>query len=204
MSRPRHGRTAKESKEESHHQRESIKGSPAPRSKMGKGAATATENSKANPSKNPVDDEEGQNQKPESPETRLKAWAENRGDSLSLADWWAVKDSAETRGVALSELAELAEKNNGKWQSSAAGLKWLIKRFDAKTSEAPEEIATPEPVEICSICKGPKGKGAVVVDGRIEACECATPEWREQIAQAAARDAARRAPRPTAASEAVA
>src|ERR1019366_4273163 len=41
--------------------RESFEESPAPRSKMGKGAATSTENSKAKPSKNPVDDEENQN-----------------------------------------------------------------------------------------------------------------------------------------------
>jgi hypothetical protein len=171
---------------------------------MGKGAATSTENPNAKPSKNPVDDEESQNQKPESPETRLKAWAAKCDDPLSLADWWAVKDAAESHGVTLDELADLAQKNNGKWDSPAAGLKWLIKKFNSKTAEIPEEVPPPEPVEICSICKGPKGKGAAVVDGRIEPCECATPEWREQIAQAAARDAARRAPRPTAASEAVA
>jgi hypothetical protein len=84
-------------------------------------------------------------------------------------------------------LADLAEKNAGKWQSSAAGLKWLIKKFNSKTAEIPEEIAAPEPEETCSICKGPKGKGALLVDGRIEACECATPEWRERMAKVQAR-----------------
>jgi hypothetical protein len=127
---------------------------------------------------------------PESPETRLKAWATNRGDPLSLKDWWDIKAQAEVRGLALGELADLAEKNNGHWKSSAAGLRWLLKQFARKTTDAPAEVVTPQPVEKCPKCRCPKGRGTVLVNGHLEACECATAEWRRQIAQAAARDAA--------------
>ena len=127
---------------------------------------------------------------PESPEARLKAWATNRGDPLSLKDWWDIKAQAEVRGLALGELADLAERNNGHWNSSAAGLRWLLKQFARKTTDAPAEVVTPQPVEKCPKCRCPKGRGTVLVNGRMEACECATAEWRRQIAQAAARDAA--------------
>lgn len=136
-------------------------------------------------------DDEKNSFPPESPEARLKAWATNRGDPLSLKDWWDIKAQAETRGLDLVQLADLAERNNGHWNSSGAGLRWLVKQFARKSTEAPEEVPTPQPIEKCPKCKCPKGQGALLVDGRIEPCACATPEWRERIGQAAARDAAK-------------
>jgi hypothetical protein len=121
----------------------------------------------------------------------LKAWAANRGDSLSQKDWWSVKAKAETRGITLAELADLAEKNNGDWNSSAAGLRWLINNYHAKATDAPEEAPPPKPTERCPLCHCELGKGAILTNGRIDPCACATAEWRAKLAEVAARDAAR-------------
>lgn len=154
---------------------------------------------KPTPFSKKVDDDE--KPKPENAGNRLKAWADGRGDPLSQTDWWSIKNSAEARGLSLDELAALAEKNDGNWKSSAAGLRWLIKQFNLKTSDAPEEVPTPEPAEKCPLCKCPKGEGVLLQCGSMEPCECATPEFRERIAQAIARDAAK-ASRPPATGEA--
>jgi hypothetical protein len=172
---------------------------------ISKASATPKETPNPKPISKKVDDEE--KPKPESAGNRLQAWANERGDPLSLVDWWSIKDTAASRGLSLDELADLAEKNAGNWKSSAAGLRWLIKQFSRKTSEAPKEIEPPKPVEKCLLCKCAKGEGVFIEDGGIKPCECATPEWREKLAQALARDAAAkaaRAVRVTVTSEAVA
>jgi hypothetical protein len=174
---------------EDHHQKEKSEKKPRPRVNGSTAGEAPKETPKAKTDSLNADDDKNCFP-PESPEARLKAWAVNRGDPLSLKDWWDIKAQAEVRGLALGELADLAEKNNGHWKSSAAGLRWLLKQFARKTTDAPAEVVTPQPVEKCPKCRCPKGQGTVLVNGHLEACECATAEWRRQIAQAAARDAA--------------
>lgn len=129
--------------------------------------------------------------KPQSPEARLKAWAVTRGDPLSARDWFDIQAAAEIRGVSMEVLAGLAERNDGNWKSSGAGLRWLTRNFRSKTTDAPDEAPKPKPIERCDLCHGERGRGALLVDGKIEPCECASAEWREVLSRANERDAKR-------------
>jgi hypothetical protein len=116
----------------------------------------------------------------DTPEGRLKAWATNRGDALSQKDWWDISAKAELRCISLAELADLAEKNNGDWKSSAAGLRWLVKQYVQKATDAPDALPAPKPK--CPECQSDCGRGAVFCDGKIVACpKCSTPEWPAEL-----------------------
>ena len=121
---------------------------------------------KASPKKHDLEpeifDDDSSRQFPlEAPEDEIKRLAAKRGDPLSERDWWDIKALAETRGIALAELAALARKNNGDWRNSAAGLKWLIRNYRVKATPV-EVSAAPDPGvpqggtngRRCSLCGG--------------------------------------------------
>jgi len=101
-------------------------------------------------SKNLADDDQV---KPTDPEDRLKAWARRHG-GFSSRDWWDLKSAAETKGISLGDLADLAEQNDGRWASAGAGLRWLIQNFCRKTDPVPEEGGSAEVAGPCTKCRG--------------------------------------------------
>jgi hypothetical protein len=107
----------------------------------------------------------------QTPETRLKAWAANRGDPLSRKDWWDITAEAEVRGLGLADLADLAERNNGDWRSSGAGLRWLVKQYSPKASAVPGENPT-EAGNAPTKCEC-KGLGVIQWEPERVYCECA-------------------------------
>ena len=144
--------------------------------------ATSGKNPKPKPPSKILADDDSKPFPNESPEARLKAWAKNRGDALSQRDWWAIKAEAETRGLGLSELADLAEKNNGNWNSSGAGLRWLVKNYASKSVDAPEEKPIEQPKPKCGRCGASNGRGVILDGDRFAACpDCSTPEWPAEL-----------------------
>ena len=84
--------------------------------------------------------------------------------------------------MGLADLADMAEKNNGNWRSSGAGLRWLIKNYICKATDAPEEQAPEVPKPKCPRCGASDGRGAMLEGERVMPCpDCATPEYAAEL-----------------------
>lgn len=150
--------------------------------------APKPEEPKENQKSPSVDDEKTQNSPDMDPAARLKLWAERCG-GLAEQDWWNLKARAEVKGISLEELADLAEKNNGKWASAAAGLGWLIAKFNSKTKPLPTTAAADDKGKAgpCATCRN---LGVARWDPEPVYCDC---PMGGEVRRADARIAAERA-----------
>jgi hypothetical protein len=114
---------------------------------------------------------------------------DREGRPLSKADWWALRDRLEVRGVSLADFTELVLQNQGDWRSFGAGLRFLEKNFFAKTSPVHIDENSPQPPPArCGKCGEPIGKGVRIEEGHLVPCDCASPEWAAKLDEINARE----------------
>ena len=178
-----------ERNKEGHHQERQVKEGQGV-VPISSAAEPPAENQKPKPAfESQAVDDDSTPRTPENAERRLKVWAERRGDPFSQVDWWALKAEAEGRGIDLGVLANLAEKNNGKWKSSCAGLRWLIRNCNGKSTEVPEE----KPAQQTGKCAKCGGIGQRRDGEQWSFCDCPMGKELEGATKRVAADAARKA-----------
>jgi hypothetical protein len=100
--------------------------------------------------------------------------------TVSLLD--AIRANVAAQGVDMSEFVQEARQHaQHDWRNPAGFLRDLSKRFRAKTQSAGAPITAAEAAARnyqCSVCSSrTPGEGALLIDGRLAPCSCASEEW---------------------------
>ena len=117
-----------------------------------------------------------------------------RAHQLTQREWIRISEELELKSIDLCEFVRVMRPHlENPATTRPVGL-ILSKIKDWSLSRRPvlpADIETPTPVSPpakCPLCGGVEGRGARIQDGKVVACECATPEFRQQVERARERD----------------
>ena len=122
-----------------------------------------------------------------SPEDELKAiYLEKAGEPIPIAVLDAIRVNLELTQVRMADFVAKVKKSHlhGNWRNPAGFLRDLSKRFRSKTRPASAPVTAAEAEEKnyrCQFCDSRvRGEGALLIDGKLVPCTCASPEWIER------------------------
>lgn len=139
-----------------------------------------------NPSQMKPDDEEKPGTVYASPEDELKAiYLAKAREPITIELLTVIRADLEATRVSFGEyLVEVRKHIGNDWRNPAGFLRSLSQRFRSKTRPASEPITAAQEQEKnykCQLCfSAVRGEGVRLVGGKIEVCECATPEYAAQ------------------------
>lgn len=107
---------------------------------------------------------------------------EKTGEAISIYVLDAIEHSLATNGATLDEfVVELRKHTQGRWRNPAGFLRDLAQKLKRKSATASKPVTAQEAADAnyrCEKCGSrTRGEGLALVEGKVAACTCATPEY---------------------------